>query len=191
MNMGSNSCCWCWPEIGCTAIIFMCRKKTFGKTEFYTGGCMALHWIDYTSQIHRFWSINMSQPLLYQNIFLLDCLRLLSYVADIKYHIIIISDHSPVKLVLCSPNTIASWHRDILLLSIFKKYIAAQTDDFLERNITPDVSYCAVWEALKAYLRGEIIPYAVQTADTSLSYPTSFQILTWDIQLLQTQSSVR
>lgn len=41
-----------------------------------------------------------------------------------------------------------------------KKCIAAQIDDFLQMNVPPDVSYSTVWEALKAYLRGQIISYA-------------------------------
>lgn len=54
------------------------------------------------------------------------------------------------------------WRFNSLLLSDdkFIKFISDQISLFLEINMTPDVAIASVWEALKAYLRGQIISYA-------------------------------
>lgn len=95
--------------------------------------------------------------------FLVDS-RILPMVKDTQYRSIVISDHGPVQLDVCFPECIRpcrTWRFDPLLLSrdSFKKFISEQIDIFLEFNCTPDVSLITMWEALKAYLRGQIISY--------------------------------
>ena len=97
------------------------------------------------------------------DIFLLDS-RALSLVKNIQYNSIVISDHSPVQLDISFPECIKpqrTWRFDPLMLSrdSFKTLISKHIDDFMKTNQTPDVSLSTIWEALKAYLRGQIISY--------------------------------
>lgn len=48
----------------------------------------------------------------------------------------------------------------------FSDFISSQIDLFLEINQTPNMSPSTVWEALKAYLRGQIISYNAQLRKT-------------------------
>ena len=95
--------------------------------------------------------------------FLVDS-RILPMVKDSQYNSIVFSDHGPVQLDICFPECIRprrTWRFDPLLLSrdSFKKFISQQIDSFLEFNLTPGMPLTTVWEALKAYLRGQIISY--------------------------------
>ena len=53
------------------------------------------------------------------------------------------------------------WHFSNVLLGdeSFVKCIHTQIDIFLSVNDTLDISKFTLWESLKAFLRGEIIPY--------------------------------
>ena len=91
--------------------------------------------------------------------------RFLSFVKHSKYHSIVISDHSPLQLDLQMPNSSTkhrTWRFDPLLLADkdFINFINSQIDYFFEINITPEVSYSTIWEAFKAYVRGQIISYS-------------------------------
>uniref|UniRef100_A0A3B3CPH8 Reverse transcriptase domain-containing protein n=1 Tax=Oryzias melastigma TaxID=30732 RepID=A0A3B3CPH8_ORYME len=63
------------------------------------------------------------------------------------------------------------WRFNSLLLSDvnFVKYISDQISLFLEINLTPDVPIRTVWEALKAYLRGQIIYFTAKKKRESIS----------------------
>ena len=58
-------------------------------------------------------------------------------------------------------STLAPWHLNtrLLLNEDFANFVSRQIDSFVSLNKTPDVSASVVWEALKAYIRGEIISY--------------------------------
>lgn len=82
-----------------------------------------------------------------------------------QYNSIVISDHSPVQLDISFPDCPRlrrTWRFDPLLLSrdSFKRFISQQIDILMELNLTPDVKLATVWEALKTYLRGQIISYS-------------------------------
>lgn len=97
--------------------------------------------------------------------FLLDK-KLLPLLRSSEYDSIIISDHSPVKMVLCFPDNEPpqrNWRLNPRLLSDedFVNFLSAQIDFFLETNQSPDMSQSNLWEAMKAYLCGQIISYNV------------------------------
>lgn len=81
-----------------------------------------------------------------------------------SYKTISISDHAP--LLLSSEfsrveHNRRHWRLDPLLLKDenFVSHIALHIKTFFEINKTPEVSNKTIWEAMKAYLRGEIISY--------------------------------
>lgn len=94
--------------------------------------------------------------------FLVDC-KLLQLVEACSYNAIIISDHSPLtatfRFAYHTPRPL--WRLGIMALSQdeITQFIARQIDFFIEMNATPDVSCSTLWEALKAFLRGQIISY--------------------------------
>lgn len=97
--------------------------------------------------------------------FLLDK-KLLPLLRSSEYESIVISDHSPVTMGLCFPDNEPpqrTWRLSPRLLSDeeFVGFLSAQIDFFLETNQSPDTSCCNLWEAMKAYLRGQIISYNV------------------------------
>ncbi len=61
-------------------------------------------------------------------------------------------------------NDYRPWRFNTLLLSDtkFVKFISIEISEFLARNQTPGVSFCLIWESLKAYLRGQIISYSAR-----------------------------
>lgn len=90
--------------------------------------------------------------------------KLLHMVVDCEYHSIVISDHAPLKIKLNIPGTdpgYRPWRFNPLLLSdeTFVNFIKSEIDLFLSHNKTPGMSFLTIWEALKAYLRGQIISY--------------------------------
>ncbi len=96
--------------------------------------------------------------------FILDN-ALISRVQSCAYQCIIISDRDPLILDLTFVNL--SSHRrnlhfntSLLADENFISFIADQISFFLSVNKSPDVSDSVVWEALKAYIRGQIISYA-------------------------------
>lgn len=87
---------------------------------------------------------------------------LLSLIHKCDYNSIVISDHAPVTLSLILPNHRPSrfrWRLNPLLLSEewFVTFINTQIDIFLETNVNETTSPSLIWEALKAFLRGQII----------------------------------
>lgn len=89
---------------------------------------------------------------------------LISDVCYCAYQSIIISDHAPLVLDLKFsnlPSLRRSWRLNTSLLADddFVGFISDQISFFLSVNISPDVSNIIVWDALKAYIRGQIISY--------------------------------
>ncbi len=93
--------------------------------------------------------------------FLVDA-RLAPFTVNVKYHSIVISDHSPLSFSLCldhidKPHT--SWRLNPYLLTEkkFCDYLKAQISLYFEMNNIPETSPSTLWEAFKAYIRGSII----------------------------------
>lgn len=59
------------------------------------------------------------------------------------------------------PHIKKQWHFNSTLLSddTFVKYVEEQIAFFLLTTVSPETSNLSVWDALKAYLRGQIIFY--------------------------------
>lgn len=95
--------------------------------------------------------------------FLVDC-KLLPSVRRCDYEAIVISDHAPhlMQLAFLNKNMPRKWRFNNLLLAdkFFTDFISSQIEFFLTTNNTGEVSKSTLWEALKAYLRGQIISYS-------------------------------
>lgn len=90
--------------------------------------------------------------------------RLIPQVHSCTYQGIVISDHAPVVMSLSLPDIpqpIRRWRFNSSLLSDskFVKFIEERITFFLETNNTSNVSGLMVWDALKAYLREQIISF--------------------------------
>ena len=81
-----------------------------------------------------------------------------------QYHPIATSDHAPVSIDIHFPLSVTPaklWRFSSHLLSDdkFKDFVNSQIRLYIEINDTADVSCGTVWEALKAYVRGQVISY--------------------------------
>ncbi len=88
--------------------------------------------------------------------------NLLPLISYCEYCAIVISDHAPLLMTMCIPVTYdryCPWRLNTLLLSdeTFVNSISSKIKIFLEHNQTPEMPFSVIWEAMKAYLRGEII----------------------------------
>ena len=93
--------------------------------------------------------------------------RLLPYITKCDYKAIVISDHAPLCMKMYIPNKQSNyrpWRFNPLLLSeaAFVDFISSEIKFFLTVNQTPGMSSLTVWEALKAYLRGQVISYCAK-----------------------------
>lgn len=92
---------------------------------------------------------------------------LLNAISDCKYNPIMISDHAPVSMTIKLPSQRPrrTWRLDPLLLAddVFVQFVSEQIDIYLDINMTDDISASTLWEALKAYLRGQIIAHSAYT----------------------------
>lgn len=73
-----------------------------------------------------------------------------------------------VVLSLCFSDRVSprqTWRMNPFLLSNeeFVSFLSDQTEHFLEINDTPDTSKGNLWEAMKAYLRGQTISYTASS----------------------------
>lgn len=96
--------------------------------------------------------------------FLIDN-QLIPSVKSCDYQSIVISDHAPVFLSMSLPNLPQikrHWRFNSTLLSDskFVKFMEEQISLFLEINNSSETSSLVVWDALKAFLRGQIISYS-------------------------------
>lgn len=77
------------------------------------------------------------------------------------YHNILISDHAPVSLSfkLKSNREQHNWHLNNSLLKdkVFCTFLSEKIQLFLDTNDKGDVNGSALWEAMKAVLRGHVI----------------------------------
>ncbi|XP_072094225.1 CST complex subunit TEN1 isoform X1 [Mobula birostris] len=75
------------------------------------------------------------------------------------------TDHAPLKLSIKLMDTFCTtrqWRFNPILLQDqdFVKFIKEQIDFFFSTNTTDEVSNGTVWDAFKAYIRGQIISYS-------------------------------
>lgn len=94
--------------------------------------------------------------------FLIDN-KLLHVVTASSYHPIVISDHGPTSLDTDFPFTTSPslWKFSSHLLADqeFKNFVATQINNYIEFNDTSEVDSEFLWEALKAFVRGQIISF--------------------------------
>ncbi len=88
--------------------------------------------------------------------------KLLHLVTASIYHPIVISDHAPTSLDVnlpfsTTPPSLWKFSSHLLADYEFKNCIATQISDYIEFNDTSEVSSDFLWEALKAFVRGQII----------------------------------
>ena len=91
--------------------------------------------------------------------------RLLHWVNSSEYHSIVISDHAPTSVVINFPNhnpTRTQWKLSHFLLNNphFKGFFQEEIVNYFHANDTPDIARSTLWEACKAYLRGQAISFA-------------------------------
>lgn len=95
--------------------------------------------------------------------FLIDN-KLLHLVTASGYHPIVVSDHAPTSLDINLPLSVISpplWKFSSHLLAHheFENFVATQISNYIEFNDTPEVNSGFLWEALKAFVRGQIISF--------------------------------
>ena len=91
--------------------------------------------------------------------------RLLHWVNSGENHSIVITDHAPTSAVINFPNHSPphiQWKLSHFLLnnSRFKTFFQEEIANFFQTNDTPVVTRSTLWEACKAYLRGQAILFA-------------------------------
>lgn len=97
-----------------------------------------------------------------------------------------VSDHRPVVMQLCFPDHVPpqrTWRLDTRLLADedFISYISMHIDLFLETNCRSETSRGMLWEAMKAYLHGQIISYTISTYRRKTQRMTELMRLISDI----------
>lgn len=121
---------------------------------------------------------------------------LLPNLRSCSYESILISDHAPLVIelaILDSSLVKKHWRLDPLLLTDekFVTLTSSKIKTFLSENKIPGMSCKIIWEAMKAFLRGEIISYAAFKRKSMLQKQKdlSDQILSVDRQYAQSPSS--
>lgn len=120
--------------------------------------------------------------------FLIDS-KLLPSVSSCSYNPIVISDHATVVVDFSLPGrsmTRCPWRFNSFLLSDpnFVSTIKNSIEVYISTNANTDTSAAAIWEACKAYLRGEIISYSAYQKKISSEARVG---LTRDISELQSK----
>lgn len=83
--------------------------------------------------------------------------RLLSMIKASDYHSIAISDHTPTSLDC--PFRQWRFNSSLLAEDPYKQFIHFQITLFLELNDLTDTNRGVLWEASKAYIRGQLISF--------------------------------
>uniref|UniRef100_A0A8C7ZH32 Reverse transcriptase domain-containing protein n=1 Tax=Oryzias sinensis TaxID=183150 RepID=A0A8C7ZH32_9TELE len=98
------------------------------------------------------------------DMFLVDS-KLKPIIKRVQYEAIVLSDHGPVTLLLGFPKfpSPRTWkmNNSFLTNESFKEFIDSQLAFYFETNDSPDISKQCLWEAMKAYMRGQIISHSV------------------------------
>lgn len=126
--------------------------------------------------------------------FLIDN-QLIPSFKSCDYQSIVISDHAPVFLSMSLPNLPQikrHWHFNSTLLSDskFVKFMEEQISLFLEINNSSETSSLVVWDALKAFLRGQIISYSANMKKKASTerFELTKQIKEIDLQYAQSKN---
>lgn len=90
--------------------------------------------------------------------------QLIPFARSCDYQSIVISDHAPVVLSMTLPDlpfVEKHWRFNSTLLSNndFVKFMEEQITLFFDINTSSETSSLTIWDALKAYLRGQIISF--------------------------------
>lgn len=90
--------------------------------------------------------------------------ELIPLARSCAYQGIVISDHAPVVLSLALPDLPqvkkhCRFNSTLLSDNDFVNFMKEHISFFFQTNTSPDTSSLVVWDALKAYLRGQIISY--------------------------------
>lgn len=84
-----------------------------------------------------------------------------------------ISDQAPVSMLLMLPThkTNRIWRFNPLLLddSDFAQFISTHIKFYLKMNATDGMAFLTIWEALKSYLRGQIIAYSAYARKSTIT----------------------
>lgn len=91
--------------------------------------------------------------------------QLVPFTLSCDYQSIVISDHAPVVMSMSLPDLPAAerhWRFNSTLLSNndFVKFLEEQITFFFDTNVSSETSSLTIWDALKAYLRGQIISFS-------------------------------
>lgn len=121
--------------------------------------------------------------------------QLIPLVHSCAYQSIVISDHAPIVLSMSLPGLPQrdrQWRFNSTLLSYnnFVEFMEKEIAFFLTTDTSLDMSNLIVWDALKAYLRGQIISYTVKVKQKSYQKRSDLahQIQEVDRQYAQTKS---
>lgn len=112
--------------------------------------------------------------------FLID-IRLLSKMKDSDYHTIAISDHAPASLdleLVGQTRSFKPWRFNSTLLTEedYKQFLKNQISLYFDLNDSPNISRSTLWEASKAYMRGQLISFTANLTRKKLSYTNDLLI---------------
>lgn len=124
--------------------------------------------------------------------FLIDN-QLIPAVKSCDYQSIVILDHAPLTLSMCLPNLPPirrRWRFNSTLLSDakFVKFMEEQIISFFEIHKSCETSSLIVWDALKAFLRGQIISYSANMKKKASTERLNLAKQIQDIDLQYAQS---
>ena len=161
--LGGDFNCWLDPELDRSSTKSATRSKSASYIQSFLSECgisdiwRSLHPTDRT---YSFFSHVHHTYTRIDHLFVDD--RIAPQVGSCDYQSIVISDHAPLVMSMTFsgiPKPTRHWRFNSTLLSNekFVKFMEGQISLFLDINNTPDVSALTVWDALKAYMRGQII----------------------------------
>ena len=85
-------------------------------------------------------------------------------IEDVKILPITISDHAPIEVSwnIGHRLTTKQWRLNASLLNDkeFTTFVIKELNDYLDMNISPEISPLILWDCAKAYIRGRIISFA-------------------------------
>jgi hypothetical protein len=98
--------------------------------------------------------------------------KLLHSITTCTYHTLVVSDHAPVSIDVTLPPNRPSpppWRFNSSRLSdsAFKDFLSSQINFYFELNQTPGISSHTLWEAFKAFIRGQVIHFIFLTSEES------------------------
>lgn len=126
-----------------------------GLSEPWRRKCPTTKLFSFFSHVHRTYS--------HIDFFLLDN-RLFSNVNSCGYHSIVISDHAPTSLdlnfhVQIKPFRQCRFNSALLAEDSYRQFLRSQITLFFELNDLPKTKRGTLWEASKAYIRGQLISF--------------------------------